>query len=106
MHYELDGSLIMATPVHPLFLCIPYLCQADNSKYPINFLSNRLMPAEDLFSSAQCLYESKRILSLLPEICDTKEYGDTIFFRHNMEKCLHWLQKRVSKAEKRSLLNV
>lgn len=86
---HLDGSLIMATPVHPLFLCIPYLSQADSA--------SRFMTAEDLFSSANCLSESERFL---PAICDTKQAGDVVFYRYSTEKCLQWLLKRVAKAAK------
>lgn len=99
----------MATPIHPLFLCIPFLQNADNSKYYLKRLSLvRYMIPEDIFTTpgypdVNCLYTNKSVKRLLKEICETKEFSsgsdDDCFFRYSQDKCLQWLKKRVIKIQ-------
>lgn len=61
------------------------------------------MTAEDIFMTpeyphSESLYKNKRVLSLLQEICSTKQFGDDCFYRYEQSKCLQWLTKRLSKT--------
>ena len=84
-----DGSLLVATPIDPLFLAVSLLCT-----------SNRMRPFDQLFISEKAP-ESKRIARCknldLKQICDVNDdYGpDSIFYRYNEEKTLQWLKAKV-----------
>jgi hypothetical protein len=84
-----DGSLVIATPIDPLFLALSFLCT-----------STRMRPSDQLFLSEKAP-ESKRIGHCkdlnLKHICDVNDqYGpDSIFYRYNEEKTISWLQLKI-----------
>ncbi|XP_045451182.1 ribonuclease H2 subunit B [Melitaea cinxia] len=82
-----DGSLLMTTPIDPLFLVLPRLREQ---------CSNRAIPLEDLLSEKGF----DKILDFvvnLDRIADLKGPADIKAYKYNEEKTLNWLESKVHK---------
>ena len=85
-----DGSLVIATPIDPLFLAISLLST-----------NKRMRPFNQLFLSEKAP-ESKRIGHCsdlnLKHVCDVNDdYGpDSIFYRYNEDKTISWLKLKIT----------
>ena len=87
-----DGTLLMATPVDPLFLALPILSAS----------ADKMRPLDQLFVSAKAP-EARRLTKCaniqLNYVCDVNDkYGpDSIFYRYSETKALGWLRKKVDR---------
>lgn len=87
--------MTIATPIHPLFLCIPFFLAAQSTMF---------MQLEDLLVSqeypdAGILANNENVKKTVHLICDEKQSGDDHFYLFNKEKCIQWLQSRVHITE-------
>jgi ribonuclease H2 subunit B len=87
-----DGSMIVTTPVDPVFLVLPYLIQASKT--------GKFMSVECLLVDSE-LPECRRLAACCSanELCtvaDVKDAGgDCNVYRYNSEKTLVWLRQKV-----------
>ncbi|CAG9576041.1 unnamed protein product [Danaus chrysippus] len=82
-----DGSLMMVTPINPLFLVLPKLRQK---------CCDRAMPLEDLLSEKGF----DKLISFfndLNAIGDLKGSADLKAYKYNEEKTLMWLEQKIRK---------
>ena len=87
--------MTIATPIHPLFLCIPFFLAAQSTMF---------MQLEDLrvsqeYPDAGILAINENVKKTVHLICDEKQSGDDHFYLFNKEKCIQWLQSRVHITE-------
>ena len=101
MRSTVDGSIQLLTPIHPLFLCISFLRNANCSNY---------MSIEDLFISSTFpaihdLGKLPVVAQQLHNICDVQLVGEEEYYRYSPSLCVSWLKTRVERASKsRALL--
>lgn len=85
-----DGSVILSTPVNPVFIILPYLMKAE-----------RNVPLENLLEDSEYpnLYEIASLSDGLSYVA--KQLGDPELnvWKYEEEKCLKWLEERVNKVK-------
>ena len=96
MRSTVDGSIQLLTPIHPLFLCISFLRNANCSNY---------MSIEDLFISSTFpaihdLGKLPVVAQQLHNICDVQLVGEEEYYRYSPSLCVSWLKTRVERASK------
>ena len=79
------GSLLMAIPIHPLFLVIPLMCERGGEMYPIDeyFLDTCYQPIAHL------------VKPHFPSICSALPFDDTSVWSLDQQKLMNWLCDRV-----------
>ncbi|KAK8807407.1 hypothetical protein WA158_004166 [Blastocystis sp. Blastoise] len=88
-----DGSIYLASIIHPLFLAIPYLMK--NLKF---VQLDQLLIDKD-GNEIKLLSKNCQLIKTLPAICDVKDLGDDMkFYRINESKLYIWLEKKVNKV--------
>ncbi|OAO16495.1 ribonuclease H2 subunit B [Blastocystis sp. ATCC 50177/Nand II] len=90
-----DGSITLATPIHPLFLCIPFLQRVSSPMF---------MQLEDMFVSRDypdvaCLVRNSTVNNTIHLICEEKRSGEDRFYQFSKSKCIEWLRSRVTLIE-------
>ncbi|CAG9107456.1 unnamed protein product [Plutella xylostella] len=83
-----DGSLLICSPVNPIFLVLPRLKEQ---------CSNRAVPLEDLLSEKGF----DKIIDFIPDldkVADLKGPADIKAYKYNEEKTLSWLEQRVRRV--------
>jgi len=96
-----DGTLLVVTPMDPLFLVIPYLSAASKSSSGKNFmLLEQTLVDEDFEAVGKRLlpvFSSESHCSQLQHIADVKtiDGSDSPAVRFSESKCLAWLEKKV-----------
>ncbi|KAI5642285.1 hypothetical protein NE865_05647 [Phthorimaea operculella] len=85
-----DGSILMVTPVNPLFLVLPRLREQ---------CTNRAIPLEDLLSE-KGFDKILDFVTNMDKIGDLKGPADMKAYKYNEEKTLSWLEERVRKLAK------
>uniref|UniRef100_A0A914DNS4 Ribonuclease H2 subunit B wHTH domain-containing protein n=1 Tax=Acrobeloides nanus TaxID=290746 RepID=A0A914DNS4_9BILA len=94
-----DGSITMLSPIHPLFLAIPYLIKVVKSRFaPLD----QILVDED-FPAIGRLAENESLIKALAKFSDSKELCDTLMYRYNEELILKWLEGKFE-VLKKSLL--
>ncbi|VDO32847.1 unnamed protein product [Haemonchus placei] len=83
-----DGLIRLFSPVHPLFLALPYFL---NTK--VRFV------LEEIVSDPECpsitaLLKNEQFLKNIDKICDSKEVCDAKVFRFNENLTLEWIAGR------------
>jgi len=96
-----DGSMMMLSPLHPLFLAIPYLMKnAENRYIP---LDDCLVDEE--YVAIGKLQENSQLIGTIDRISDCKEACEITVYRYNAEKCLEWLRERFARLKSALLEN-
>jgi len=96
-----DGSLLVATPIDPLFLALPYLFHAAQSSSGKNFmLLDQTLVDEDFEAVSKRLLPtmtSEVCRNQLQHIADVKNIDDSDYpaVRFNETKTLVWLERKV-----------
>ncbi|KAH7725557.1 Protein F21D5.6 [Aphelenchoides avenae] len=90
-----DGSITLMSPVHPLFLALPYLLKNANDAYQDLWTC---LKDED-FPAAIVLAENEVLLRSLKKAMDCKvlessDGQETCLYRYNETKLMEWLKKR------------
>jgi len=85
-----DGSLILSTPVNPIFIILPFLIRADKN-----------VPLEDLLDDPEYpnLHEISRLSSVLSNVGSQLGDPDLNVWKYDQQKCLIWLEERVQKVK-------
>ncbi|XP_045505904.1 ribonuclease H2 subunit B [Colias croceus] len=83
-----DGSIMLVTPVNPLFLVLPRLRDQCNS---------RAVPLDDLLSEKGFDKLINFIGNVLDNVGDLKGSSEMKAYKYNEEKTLNWLKSRVLK---------
>ncbi|CAK1600077.1 unnamed protein product [Parnassius mnemosyne] len=89
-YVKCDGSILMITPVNPLFLVLPRLREQCN---------NRAVPLEDLLSE-KGFDKIVHFVTNMNNIGDLKGPVDINAYKYNEEKTLNWLKERIHKLAK------
>lgn len=89
---QTDGSLLVCTPVDPLFLALPYLSKAGKA--------GKFTTLEAILDNPVHTNSLQLEHFVKPEqwkhVCDCKVLpGDMTVYRYNQTKTVHWLRKRV-----------
>lgn len=86
-----DGSLILSTPVHPIFIILPFLIKADKN-----------VPLEDLLDDTEYpnLHEVASLSSGLSNVGSQLGDPDLNVWKYDEQKCLKWLESRVQSVKK------
>ena len=84
-----DGRMMVATPVNPLYLALPYLSGSE-----------RLVPLDQMLSDQEFPETEDILLETLTEtrlglVSDSKGSRDLNVWRYNEEKTLTWLEGKV-----------
>eukprot|EP00088_Acartia_fossae_P001979 TRINITY_DN1077_c0_g1_i5.p1 TRINITY_DN1077_c0_g1~~TRINITY_DN1077_c0_g1_i5.p1 ORF type:complete len:299 (+),score=71.69 TRINITY_DN1077_c0_g1_i5:52-948(+) len=82
-----DGSLILSTPINPVFIILPFLIKAE-----------RNVPLEDLLDSAEYpeLHQIAGLSGGLTNVARQLGDPDLNVWKFDEDKCLTWLQARVN----------
>ena len=80
-----DGALLMAVPIHPLFLVIPLMCDRGGEMYPIDeyFLDTCYQPIAHL------------VKPYFSSVCSAIPFDDSSVWCVDQQKLLNWLCDRV-----------
>ncbi|KAK6009343.1 hypothetical protein OSTOST_25751, partial [Ostertagia ostertagi] len=84
-----DGLIRLFSPIHPLFLAIPYFM---NSKKVFKELDEIICDPE--YPAIGLLMKNEQFLKNVDNICDSKEVCDAKVFRFNESKALEWIAFR------------
>lgn len=88
-----DGSIVVLSPVHPLFLVMYYVIQKAQNRYAtLEDCFND--ESETEFSAISHLLANEKVHKSLKKVADVKEIEDETFYRYNEESFLVWLEKR------------
>ncbi|XP_013148485.1 PREDICTED: ribonuclease H2 subunit B [Papilio polytes] len=85
-----DGSILMVTPINPLFLVLPRLKEQ---------CANRAVPLNDLLSE-KGFDKIVDFVMNMESIGDLKGAPEMKAYKYNEEKTLNWLEERVHKVAK------
>jgi len=85
-----DGSLTLLAPIHPLFLCIPYLIRSAKRGH----LPLREILTDDEFPAIETLQGCGKLRKSLELAASKKEDGDETLYCHSREALLSWLEDR------------
>jgi len=85
-----DGSLILSTPVNPIFIILPFLIKADKN-----------VPLEDLLDDPEYpnLHEIAGLSSGLLNVGSQLGDPDLNVWKYDQQKCMKWLEERVKKVK-------
>jgi len=86
-----DGRVFLATPIHPVFLVLPYLCEAERLVPLDQLLEEGELPSTDIV-----LGSSKG----LEVVAERKGAADLNVWKFDKEKALIWLEERVTRVTK------
>ncbi|KHJ81705.1 protein family protein, partial [Oesophagostomum dentatum] len=84
-----DGAIRLLSPIHPLFLALPYFMKSKS----------KFVELEEILNDAECpsiavLLKNDQLLKNLDKIADVKEVCDTKVYRFNENKTLEWISDR------------
>ena len=84
-----DGRMLVATPVHPLYLLLPYIRKAE-----------KLVPLDQMLEDEEFPETESILLDCLTDtqleiVADRKGSKDLNVWKFNQEKTLSWLEKKV-----------
>uniref|UniRef100_A0A5S6R112 Ribonuclease H2 subunit B n=1 Tax=Trichuris muris TaxID=70415 RepID=A0A5S6R112_TRIMR len=89
-----EGSLLLLSPVHPLYLVLPTLPTLEESTY---------LPYKDLIANllygAPQLLDNNDLESSLARVCRTKHRKGVTYYCYEEELCLDWLCEQVEKLK-------
>ncbi|KAI8430085.1 hypothetical protein MSG28_000506 [Choristoneura fumiferana] len=85
-----DASMLMLTPVHPVFLVLPHIKEQ---------CSSRAVPLEDLVLDKK-FNKVFKFLADLNNVADLKGPEDLRAYKYNETKTLSWLESKVHKVAK------
>jgi ribonuclease H2 subunit B len=92
-----DGSITILSPVHALFIAIPYLLKHAKGRF-VQLVD--CLQDED-FSAISLLIENKALLRSLELVTEFKVIADEIrVFRYDDSRLLEWLEKRFEVLKK------
>ncbi|CAI4227164.1 unnamed protein product [Auanema sp. JU1783] len=84
-----DGTIRFLTPIHPLFLVIPYLYNKKDM-----FLELDDLFTDEDFPAMRMLLTNKQLKKSLEKVADIKDVCDTTVVRYNESKCNAWISSR------------
>ncbi|KHJ46127.1 protein family protein [Trichuris suis] len=87
-----DGSLLLLSPFHPLYLVLPTLSKLEE----FTFLPYKELIA-DLLDAVPQLHENNNLETSLAKVCYTKNRKGTVYYCYSEEMCLSWLCEQVEK---------
>ncbi|WKY04721.1 hypothetical protein Q1695_005603 [Nippostrongylus brasiliensis] len=84
-----DGLIRLFSPIHPLFLALPYFISSKT----------KFVELEELVCDSECpsiaaLLQNEQFLRNISKISDCKEICDTTVYRFNESKALEWISDR------------
>ncbi|KAI1713323.1 RNase h2 complex component domain-containing protein [Ditylenchus destructor] len=86
-----DGSIVMLSPVHPLFLILRYVVQKAQNRY---VSLEDCLDEDSEFPAVKLLLANEKLQKALRSVTDVKTIEDETFYRYNEESLLTWLEKR------------
>jgi len=86
-----DGRIFLATPVHPVLLVLPYLCQAERLVPLDQLIEETDFPATDIVLGGTKGLEA---------VAERKGDADLNVWKFDKEKALAWLEERVGRVAK------
>ncbi|KAI1704459.1 RNase h2 complex component domain-containing protein [Ditylenchus destructor] len=86
-----DGSIVMLSPVHPLFLILRYVVQKAQNRY---VSLEDCLDDDSEFPAVKLLLANEKLQKALRNVTDVKTIEDETFYRCNEESLLIWLEKR------------
>uniref|UniRef100_A0A8C4Q2Z0 Ribonuclease H2 subunit B n=1 Tax=Eptatretus burgeri TaxID=7764 RepID=A0A8C4Q2Z0_EPTBU len=90
-----DGCLLYATPIDPLFLCLPYLLQEERKG---RFEPLQQLLTDEDFPSCSNIIRCLNLQGQLRHISEVRASSDEKqFFRFSEENTLKWLQTKVER---------
>jgi len=96
-----DGTLLVATPIDPLFLALPYLFHASQSTNGKKFMLLEQTLVDEDFEAVEkrflSVFTSTDVSSQLQHVADVKkiEGSESPAVRYNESKTLYWLERKV-----------
>ncbi|EYC42961.1 hypothetical protein Y032_0509g2724 [Ancylostoma ceylanicum] len=84
-----DGAIRLLSPVHPLFLALPYFIDSK-----CKFLELEEILSDSEYPSITILLQNDQFLRNVEKVTEMKDVCDTKVYRFNENKALEWISER------------